>query len=218
MHHATVKLELQTRAGLVAATRMKANIVSNLVSPFSTKWFATAVKRRKARPVAAELLFIYILKKMASKFKRQIRRKRWSDSGAVYPPAYAKEIHQILIDPARHPAVSHFGRQVAALTRLNSTYTEIPHLKNVTAALVALWTAAIGSSETEDLIPDLTSGIGRIYVSTAIEIPGIIYGGQTSFKVTHVYFLTTEAPVMVNIVTFLSSEFISYVECLSPSK
>ena len=98
---------------------------------------------------------------MASKFKRQIKRKRWSDSGAVYPPAYAKEIHEILIDPARHPAASHFGRQVAALTRLNSTYTEIPHLKNVTAALVALWTAVTTSSDPEDLIPELTSGIAQ---------------------------------------------------------
>ncbi|GJP51778.1 hypothetical protein CLOM_g10920 [Closterium sp. NIES-68] len=123
---------------------------------------------------------------MASKFRRQQQRKRWSDAGTAFPPTYVSRATALSvgdvpferelirsIDPLRadslraengaavhrassgatsgSPELRRFGSALLQLTSLRSTFAEIPHIKELSDSLDALfarWRDAISAAAT----------------------------------------------------------------------
>eukprot|EP00850_Spirogloea_muscicola_P002017 SM000007S20977 [mRNA] locus=s7:1355748:1369992:+ [translate_table: standard] len=85
---------------------------------------------------------------MASKFRRQQRRRRWSGAGTAFPASYADEALAPLLCGSP-PAVA-LAAELARLAGASTTYAEIPQVKLVADAFLRLWAtaaAAAGSSE-----------------------------------------------------------------------
>lgn len=74
---------------------------------------------------------------MSSKFKRQQRKKRWSENGTVFPERYIKEISILCADAT--PELSAFAESLKELTTQETTYNEIPQLTKITSRLSKLW-------------------------------------------------------------------------------
>ena len=88
---------------------------------------------------------------MASKFKRQQRRKRWSDVGITFTADFAARVHELGVARISCESCSdvsfHFKRlqqSFLQFMQLHSTYAESAHLKNLVCCFEATLQCCLG--------------------------------------------------------------------------
>ncbi|GAQ83740.1 hypothetical protein KFL_001600100 [Klebsormidium nitens] len=71
---------------------------------------------------------------MSGRFVRQQRRKRWADTGIVFPPAFVARA--ALLARCDHPPIAAFAAQLSSFAALTSTYDEVARFKGIAALLL----------------------------------------------------------------------------------
>jgi hypothetical protein len=71
---------------------------------------------------------------MSGRFTRQQRRKRWADTGIVFPKEYVASVNHLSC--SKHESIAAFAAQLQEFTALSSTYNEIVKFKSIAALLL----------------------------------------------------------------------------------
>ena len=71
---------------------------------------------------------------MSGRFVRQQRRKRWADTGIVFPPAFVARV--AVLAQCDHPEIAAFAEQLSSFAALTSTYDEVARFKGIAALLL----------------------------------------------------------------------------------